>query len=229
VDWLIRSGIWVGACAVALLLAASRSMGGDPSWSLIAVTGLGTVAVYGFDRWAVDRSGPPFWLLPLLPAVILGLRLPAAAVAILICVCGLALVHARLRDLPWTKPLYITVAWIGVVIGVPWVLRGSGPVPGALGPLALAIVANVLACDAVDREAEAAQIDPRQIWWLARFLALTGVVVALMSPGAEVIAAVPGMLVLALIPWPVSRRWAERGLDGALLAGALLASLMMHG
>ena len=228
-DWLICSGIWVGGCAVALLLAASRSMGGDPSWPLVAVTGLGTVAIYGFDRWAIDRAGPPFWILPLLPAAVLGLRLPVAAIPILVGVCGLALVHARLRELPWTKPLYITVAWIGVVIGVPWVLRGGGSVPLALAPLTLAIVANVLACDAVDREAEAAQIDPHRVWWLARILALTGVVVALMSPGAEAIAAVPAMLVLALIPWPVSRRWVERGLDGALMAGALLASLITGG
>ena len=228
-DWLIRSGIWVGGCAVALLIAASRSMGGDPSWPLIGVTGLGTVAVYGFDRWAVTRAGPPFWILALLPAAILGLRLPTAAITILAGVCALALVHARLRHLPWAKPVYITVAWIGVVIGVPWVLRGSGPIPVALAPLALAVVANVLACDAVDREAEAAQIDPHRVWWLARILALTGVVVALMSPGAEAIAAVPAMLVLALIPWPVSRRWVERGLDGALMAGALLAALITGG
>lgn len=228
-DRLIRSGIWIGACAVALLLAAGRSMGGDPSGVLMAVTGLGTMAVYGFDRWAVTRRGTPFWILPLLPAAILGLRLPPAAIAILACVCGLALVHARLRGLPWAKPLYITTAWIGVVIGLPWVSRGGGAVPVALAPLALAVVSNVLACDAVDREAEAAQIDPLRVWWLARILALAGVVAGLIIPGARATAAVPALLMLALIPWPASRRWAERGLDGALLAGALLASLMMSG
>jgi hypothetical protein len=228
-DWLVHSGIWVGACAVALLLAAARSMGSDPSWPLIAVVGLGTVAVYGFDRWSVLRAGTPFWVLPALPAAILGLRLSVGAVAILVCVCCLALVHARLRHLPWAKPLYITAAWIGVVIGLPWVLRGPGPIPVVLTPLALAVVANVLGCDAVDREAEAAQVDPRKVWWLARILALTGVVVGLMSPGAQAIAVVPAVLLLALIPWPSSRRWAERGLDGALLVGAMLASFLMRG
>jgi len=204
-------------------------MDSGSSWPLIAVTGLGTMAVYGFGRWSVSRAGPPFWVLPAAPAAILGLRLPAGAIAILVCVCALALVHARLRQLPWAKPLYITVAWISVVIGLPWVIRGPGPVPGALAPLALAVVANVLACDAVDREAEAAQIDPRKVWWLARILALIGVVVGLMSPGAQATAAVPAILLLALIPWPASRQWAERGLDGALLAGALLASFLMRG
>ena len=155
--------------------------------------------------------------------------MPPGAIAILVGVCGLALVHARLRHLPWAKPLYITTAWIGVVIGLPWVLRGPGPVPAVLVPLSLAVVANVLACDAVDREAEAAQIDPRKVWWLARVLALIGMIAGLMSPGVRVIAVVPGFLLLALIPWPASRRWAERGLDGALLLGALLAGFLMRG
>lgn len=228
-DWLVRSGIWVGACAVALQLAAGRSMGADPSWPLIAVTGLGTVAVYGFDRWFVSRAGRPFWVLPAIPAAILGLGLAPGAIAILAGVCGLALVHARLRHLPWAKPLYITAAWIGVVIGLPWILRGPGPIPVVLAPLSLAVVANVLACDAVDREAEAAQINPRKVWWLARALALIGVIAGLVSPGVRPVAVVPGILLLALIPWPASRRWVEWGLDGALLLGGLLASLLMRG
>ena len=58
VDLLVRSGIWVGACAVALLAASAQSMGVDPDFGLLALAGVGTAGVYGFDRWAA-RGGSP--------------------------------------------------------------------------------------------------------------------------------------------------------------------------
>jgi hypothetical protein len=159
------------------------------------------------------------WVWTGLGAVTVGVRLPLAAIAILAGVCSLAFVHARLRRFAWVKPLYITLAWLGVVVGVPWVMRGPGPIPTVALPLALAIVANVLACDAVDREAEAAQMAPRRVWWIARGVALLGMVAGFPDPAALI----PGMMFLAMARWPVTRWWAERGLDGALLVGSGLA------
>lgn len=221
----MRSGLWVAACAVVLLAASARSMGLDPDPELLTLAGLGTLGVYGFDRWATGRRGRPLWVAPVVAAGALGLRQPPAAIAILALVCGLALVHARLRELPWAKPAYIALAWVGVVVGLPWVLRGPGPVPEALGPVVLAILANVLACDAVDREAEAAQIAPVRVWWVARATALAGVVAGWGSPAAII----PATLLVALVRWPADRRWAERAVDGALLVGAGLAFVLMHG
>ncbi|RKZ13251.1 hypothetical protein DRQ32_01990 [bacterium] len=228
VELLVRSGIWVGACAVALLAASARSMGVGPDFGLLALAGLGTAGVYGFDRWATRGGSPAGWILPCLVAGVLGLRQPPQAILILVAVCALALVHVRLRDLPWAKPVYIALAWIGVVVGLPWVLRGSAPAPVALGPVALAIAANVLACDAVDREAEAAQIAPKKVWWIARAVAAAGVAVAF-AMGAAPLATIPGCLLLALVRWPADRRFAERVLDGALLVGALAAIVLMGG
>lgn len=225
VQSFLRSGPWTALVAMALLEAASRSMGLVPSLRLRAVVGLGTLGVYGFDRWAVRRRGRPWWVLPALGAAFAGLALPADGVAILAAVCVLALVHARLRELPWAKPLYIALAWIAVVVGLPWVLAGEGPVPGVALPVALAIVANVLGCDAIDREAEAARLRPVLVWWIARAVALAGVVVAWPAPGT----AIPATLLLALLPWPASRRWAELGLDGALLVGAVVTVVRLSG
>ena len=222
---LLRSGLFVAAVGVALLHAASRSMGFTPGPALTAVVGLGTLGVYGFDRWAAQRTGRPWWILPVLPAGALGLTLPPDAIAILVLVCALALVHVRLRELPWAKPLYIALAWLGVVVGLPWVLAGEGPLPGVLVPVALAIVANVLGCDAIDREAEAARLAPVRVWWVARAAALAGVVVGWPAPGVGI----PAAVLVALVPWPANRRWAEVGLDGALLVGALVALLRMRG
>ena len=218
-NFLIRSGIWVALCAVALLVAAARSMGIQPGAELIGVTGLGTIAVYGFDRWTAGRAGWLQWLVPGIGAVVVGVRLPVNAIAILTGVCALAFLHSRLRRFAWVKPLYITCAWLGVVVGLPWVIRGSGPVPTVVLPIALAIIANVLACDAIDREAEAAQIGPKRVWWIARGVALLGVVVGFPEPAAFI----PGAMLVAMFRWPVTHWWAERVLDGALLAGGALA------
>lgn len=217
--FLIDSGIWVALCATSLLGAAARSMGVNVDARLIAVTALGTLGVYGFDRWMVRRSGRPGWLLPALGAVVAGSGLPIAAIAILAGVCLLAMVHHWLREVPWFKPVYIAVAWLGVVVGLPWVLDGEGPVPGAALPIALAIVANVLACDAADREAEAAQIGPVRVWWIARAIAATGVAAGWPEPAV----AVPAAMLVALMRWPVSREWTAWVLDGALLFGGVLA------
>ena len=184
-----------------------------------AVTALGTMGVYGFDRWIVRRAGKPWWILAVVAAAGIGLTLPTAAILILGGVCVLALVHHRLREVPWFKPVYIALAWLGVVVGLPWVIRGEGSIPAAALPIALAIVANVLACDAVDREAEAAQIGPRRVWWIARVVAGLGVVVGWPHPAA----AVPAAMLLAMARWPVTRRWAEWVLDGALLVAGIVA------
>jgi hypothetical protein len=216
---LIDSGIWLALCASSLLVAAARSMGVHAGWDLLAVTALGTMGVYGFDRWVVRRSRRPWWLLPVFAAAGVGVTLPAAGIRILGGVCLLALVHHWLREVPWFKPLYIALAWLGVVVGLPWVMRGDASIPAAASPIALAIVANVLACDAVDREAEAVQIGPWRVWWIARVVAGLGVIVGWPHPPA----AVPAAMLLAMVRWPVTRRWAEWVLDGALLAGGLVS------
>lgn len=216
---VIDSGLWVALCALSLLLASSRSMGVAAEPDLLAVTSLGTLAVYGFDRWIVRRDGKPWWVVFAIVAVVFGLRLPVSAIRILAGVCTLAVVHHWLREVPWFKPVYIALAWIGVVVGLPWVLRGAGSAPEAALPLALAIVANVLACDAVDREAEAAQIGPRPVWWIARAVAALGVVAGWPSPTV----AVPAAMLLALVRRPVTRGWAGWVLDGALLLGGGIA------
>lgn len=222
VGLLVRSGLWVAACAVTLLAASARSMGLAAEPELLALAGFGTLGVYGFERWAVARYARPWWILPTAVALAFGLLQPLRVMVLLGAVCGLALVHARLREVPWVKPAYIAVAWLGVVVGLPWVIRGAGPVPHALGPVGLAVAANVLACDAIDREAEAVRMEPRRVWWIARGVALAGVIAGWPDP----LVAVPAAVLVALVRWPADRRYAERVLDGAVLGGAVLALVL---
>lgn len=237
----IHSGIPVAATAWVLTEAAAAAMGAPLPPTAAAVVFLGALAVYALDRLGddgVDKPGRADLrrrhprLLPVLAgvggtgAVVLGLRLPFRAVAVLAAVVTLALAHRRLRHLPWVKPAYIALAWLAVVVGLPWSLSGADAATAVSEglPLGLAISANVLGCDAADGEGEVRALGRRRIWHLARILAVAGVLVALAGvPSSRALGAVPAALGLALLPYRPDPQYAETVLDGALLAGGLVA------
>jgi hypothetical protein len=235
--------------AAALSAACSRAMGIPPPATAVGLAFTGTLVVYNVDRLRdlrADRATAPDrsafvaahggTLAFTTVAAGAGALVFAAAAgprvwAVLVPILVLGLLHRRIKHLTFVKSAYLTGAWVGVVVGVPafvdpaatrvaWTLAIAGP----------AIFANAVASSVRDFEVAAARFGPRPVLNVARALALAGVAVAAAAPGpARPLAAVPLATLLALLPFRAGERYGLVVVDGALLAGALIAMSIAAG
>jgi 4-hydroxybenzoate polyprenyltransferase len=245
---LVDSGVWIALIAVVLTGAASRALGLRPTASLLALVALGTFAVYTLDHVvdrARDRGAKPRRerFVGRHVGVLLACALVAAGIAGLLAVSEgpevtllvssvavLAALHLPLKHLPGVKPTYIALAWLVVVVGLPVAVGHipMGRAAGELGPLGLALMANVLACDAADREAEARWFGPGATWNRARAVAATGLLLGVFDRVAlRPRSLVPLATLLALLPLHADPEYTGVFVDGALLVGGLGAWLWM--
>jgi hypothetical protein len=244
-DALAFSSLWLAAAAGALVAAASLAMGADvdPRALLLATTG--TLVVYNVDRLRdverdrqtrpersafVDRHRVPLVAL----SAVSGLGAAAAAAAADLCATAVlapalaaGLAHRRLKHFRAAKPLYIVAAWLLVVVALPWCLA---PAPAHAGwvaaMLGAAILANAVASNVRDGET-LPLLGASRALNLARAVALLGALLALVAPEpVRALAVVPGVTLLVLLPFRPSERYGLLGVDGALLAGALLAAAL---
>ena len=244
-ELLAFTGLWPAAVAAGLAAACGWTLDpGAAGGRLAPVLGLGvlgTLVVYNVDRLRdleQDRLTAPqrsiFVLrhekaltllcgasgLACLP---LALLLPAAAWG----ACGLALVlglfHRRLKaNRPAAAVFYVTLAWLAVVVGIPAATLGARPVAvlaaaSALGP---AIAANLVASELRGLPSSAAV--GRRLR-LGQWLALAGCLASLLYAPTRPLIAVPLCAWASLAGFRSSERYALIVLDGALLAGALMA------
>jgi len=255
VDALVFSSIGVSLVAVALVAASSRALGVAVDPRALGLALVGTLAVYGIDRLrdldrdeatspvrtafvlknrtALVASTGGASLLALGFAVASGLH----AVALLLPVLALGLAHRRLKRFAFVKPTYIVAAWLAVVVGLPWSLAAGAPGRAqpahggwVLAVLALSILPNAVAANVRDREAGAARLGPARALGIARALAAAGIVVGALAPGSvRTLVAVPAATLAALVPFRASERYGLVVVDGALLAGALIALALPAG
>lgn len=241
---LLHGGFLVAGIAGVLAQACAAALGGVLDARAIVTIVAGTAAVYAFDRRIDDCVDRPhrddfdrchrvaltLWSATTGSlAVATGLGLPSRAVALLAVVAVFALLHARVRRIPWIKPVYLAGSWLAVVVVLPAVVLGASgeQVIAELAPIGLAIVANVIACDAIDREAEAMQIGVHGAWWVARIVAWSGVVAGLSGPATTTaLAVVPAVMGFALVRERRDPAY-KPVLDAALGLGAALAWLWM--
>jgi hypothetical protein len=243
-DALVFSSLWVAAAAAALCAAAARALAAPPDPAVLGLAFCGTLVVYDVDRLRDlerDRETSPLRsafvarhrgaLVALTAAAASGSAVFAMAVGWLVLpllapVLALGLLHRRLKHFGLAKPLYITAAWLLVVVGLP-ALRAPDPalaagVACALGP---AILANAIASNARDDEAVSARLGQRVPLHLARGCALLGVAVALSgSQALRVLAPAPLLTFAALVPFRADERYGHWVVDGALLAGGLASA-----
>jgi 4-hydroxybenzoate polyprenyltransferase len=254
-DALLFSSLWVAAAAAGLALATGEVLsGGAPGAGAsfladeIAGPALlafgGTLAVYGIDRLrdlARDRASAPLrsafverhqsaleWLAAAggLAGAAGGLLAGASALCPLLPALPLALGHRRLKHLWAAKALYVTAAWVLVVVGVPAVTQraAAGSVAWAAGILGLAIYANAVASNVRDAEAAAARFGPRRALGVARVFAAASALAALAAPAAlRPLGLVGAATLVALLGFRSSERYGLGVVDGALLVGALAA------
>jgi hypothetical protein len=262
IEALAFSSLLPATVAGALALAAGLSLGECPTSLAAGLAFAGTLAVYNVDRLRDlerDRSMAPrrsafvmaqysklvgIAALATGGALALGWRAGPAAVALCGTVLLPALFHRRLKRHVAAKIVYITAAWIAVVVGLPALEAGevmdiapqlAGGLSGYLGQvgdvgnLGLitciytgAIGANLIASNlgSVGEEPTRGQAAV----WGARGLAAAGVLIAFVGPPSlHALACVPLAQFVGLLRLDGGERTRLIGIDGSLLLGALAA------
>ncbi len=238
-DALAFSSVWLAAAGGALCAASSLAMGFPPALPVVAIACAGTLVVYTVDRLRDlerDRATTPArsafvarharvltGLATAATLVALGLAgtLGTRPVLLLAPVLALGLAHRRLKRLPFAKAAYVAAAWLAVVVGLPAVVAaGETNLRWVAILLAAALLANAIASNVRDGEAAISRLGPRRPLRIARALAALG---ALAPPPVRPLAAVPAAILAALLGFRPSERYGLIVVDGALLAGALVA------
>jgi hypothetical protein len=243
VDALAFSSLWVAAAAGALCAAASLAMGAAPALPVVGIAVAGTLFVYNVDRLRDverDRATTPERsafvarhrgaLTGLAGAAVatslaFALRVGAGPALLLLPVLAAGLAHRRLKRIPFAKSAYVTAAWLLVVVALPAV---AGPATAnaawTAGVLGAAVFANAIASNVRDAEAAVARVGARPALNAARALAGVGVLLgAAAPPPVRPLLAVPLATLATLLAFREGERYGLIVVDGALLAGALLA------
>lgn len=247
IEGLVYSSVWVAMAAGALSAAAALAMGARPDPWAVTVAVAGTLAVYNVDRLRdLERDRDT---LPRRSAFVAahsrslaGLAAGAAAlgalgaavlgpgcVLLLTPVLALGLLHRRLKHIPFTKSVYVTAAWLAVVVGLPALAaeraRSVGWVAALLG---CALFANAVASSARDVEAAAARFGAGPVFQVARAVAALGALLGLAAPPpVRPLMLVPVATLATLIPFRGGERYGLLVVDGALLAAAAAAAFRL--
>jgi len=241
-DAVVFSSLWLAAAAAVLVAASSRALGAPVDPASAALAACGTLVVYNVDRLRdirrdhvtapertrfVQTHRRALVALTVLAGVgsaALAARLGRGAALLLAVVLAVGLLHRRLKRAAFIKPLYVTAAWLAVVVGLPWYTAPQPLHTGwVLASLGCALLANAIASNLRD-EAGAARIGRVRALRVARGASLVGSVAALSGPPeVRALSAVPLATLAVLLPFHPSERFGLVALDGALLAGALLA------
>ena len=251
-DVLAYSSVLAAAVAATLATAATLAFKLPPAPFVIALVMSGTLVVYNIDRLRdleQDRRRAPLrsafveghqrrlGLLTVLAALVSGisaLELPPAAVGLCTGVLALGLLHRRLKHIRGIKTLYLTVAWLAVVLGLPLLGTSTPPGPASVGGtfaiIGSAILANLLASNLDRRKADESRGHGvnRSRLGFAIVVAGLGVGSALVAPEAlQSLVLIPLAELLVLCRFREGEHYDLVVIDGALFAGACGAIALM--
>ncbi len=246
-EWLAFSNALPAAIAAALCLSAGRALEASraPRWALLAASG--TLVVYGLDRLrdqSRDRATAPLRtrfvesnthalvISTGLGALGLGGTLftaPSAATALCIGVGLLGLFHRRLKGHADPKALYVTLGWVTICVGVPWLADGGRHVTWIALVYTLTLAANLTASNLDDpsltRRSRPDRSHSRRLA-IARTFAVVGGLASAFGPAAIApLVWIPLAEAVALFRYRKGEYHQHLAIDGALLLGAL-ASLI---
>jgi len=244
-DALAYSSVLAAAVAGTLAAAASLAFELPLSPFVIALVTSGTLVVYNIDRLRdleqdrpraplrsafVERHQRRLGLLTLVAALVSGisaLGIPRAAVGVCAGVLVLGLLHRRLKLIRGIKTLYLTVAWLAVVLGLPLLATRLPPATASVSwtfaIIGCAILANLLASN-LDRQKgdeRPRHVADRSRLGSAIVVAGLGVGSALVAPEAlRSLVLIPMAELLVLCRFREGEHYGLVVVDGALLAGA---------
>jgi hypothetical protein len=220
------------------LVAPDRS-----HWAALA--GIGTFIVYNLDRLrdtVRDRETSPdrtafverhrgFLTAAVAVAGLafagLLITAPPTILAITAVIGGVGLLHRRIKKAAALKALYVSAAWVGVCIGIPWVAAGrpqSGLwIAGILMPI---LGANLIASNLRDDETQLFRGRPEIALRVASGFTLLGGVLAVVAPERLMpFGWVALAEMVAILGFRPGERYGLLFVDGALLIGAGIAAL----
>jgi hypothetical protein len=245
-DALVFSNLWMAAAAGALVAAASRAMGTAIRPEAVGLAFAGTLVVYNLDRLrdlhrdrhaSRDRSAfvaeHESRLIGLSGAaaaasLYFGARAGWPAALILVPILGAGLFHRRLKRFENTKIGYIAASWTCVGFGLPAVLAPDAQnLHWVAAILAATMVANVIAFNVREEGACIERVGRRRALQVARVCAGIGVVLGALAPSpSDALIAIPLATLLALVGYRPTERFSPLFVDGALLAGSLIAAAL---
>ena len=227
---------------VALCLSSSASLAlvspDGPHWAALA--SVGTFIVYNVDRLrdtVRDRETSPDrtafvernrrWLtgsLAVAGLAFAGLLFgaPPTILAITVLIGGIGLLHRRIKKASALKALYVTVAWVGVCIGIPWVAAGRPQlglwIAAILSPI---LCANLILSNLRDDETQLLRGRPEIVLRVAVGMTVLGAFLAVMAPQRLLpFGWIALAELLAVLGFRRGERYGLLVIDGALLAGA---------
>ena len=242
-DALVFSNLWMAAAAGALVAAASRAMGTAIRPEAVGLAFAGTLVVYNIDRLrdlhrdqhaSRDRSAfvsehkeqlSALTGAAAIASLYFGARAGWLAALMLLPVLGVGLSHRRLKRFENAKILYIAASWVCVGFGLPAVLAPNAQgVQWVASILAVTMLANVIAFNVRDEGARVERVRRRRALQVARVCAGLGVALGALAPSpSDALVAVPLATLLALVGYRSTERFSPLLVDGALLAGSLIA------
>lgn len=249
-DGLAFSNLLPAAIAFALAWISSHTLSAPTptTWSALAASG--AFVVYGVDRLRdvvpdrltsprrtqfIERNLRTFRAAIGLAAGILGtcmISAPLCVIGLCATVGTIGLLHRRLKRFAALKTLYVSIAWTAICVGIPWITArvGEEPTPACwlAAILFSAFVANLIASNLRDDEAQSpwnARIRPLM---LARAAAALGLALAILAPSElHSLAFIPLAELLALAFYRPTETYGHLAVDGALLLGALPALVLL--
>jgi hypothetical protein len=242
-DALVFSNLWMATAAGALVAAASRAMGTAIRPEAVGLAFVGTLVVYNIDRlrdlhrdqhasrdrsaFVAEHKGQLSALTgaAAIASLYFGARAGWLAALMLLPVLGVGLSHRRLKRFENAKILYITASWTCVGFGLPAVLAPDAQnLYWVASILTATMLANVIAFNVREEGARVERVRRRRALQVAGVCAGLGVTLGALAPSpSDALVAVPLATLLALVGYRPTERFSPLLVDGALLAGSLIA------
>lgn len=227
--------------------AVGAALGAPEVWFAATLVAASAFFVYGLDRLRdverdaaasprrsafVMRHRRALLLATAVAALgVAGLIVAAPARIALLClpIGAVGVFHRRLKDDFRWKVGYVACAWTAACVGLPWFFASgrlaSGQALWALAFVGPSLVANLVASNLRDGKAIDWGWSRDSALGAARFVAIAAAALIVVAPTALApLAWIPAAESIALWFFRPSERYGQFAVDGALLAGALVAA-----